>query len=257
MDIDTAPFFEFYYNHAEVNAILIMDSDGTVLDVNNAFSKNFGYNKQELKGKNFDTLFIQRDIEKNKPVSELETVLSKGQAHDENYVVDKRGHAIWCTGESMLAIGKDGDKYIIKDIINLQARKHLQLFLRGTDELLERIIESSKDIPMMIVDASMKVQKVNAAFLHLFEIEQSPKSGSRLSDIHHSFWNTEEIKTEILKMLVNNKAIQNKEFTFTTKSGAQKLIMVDSKILDNSTHLGRQLFLILEDVTPNLAVVNL
>src|SRR5215207_3237205 len=142
--MDMAPFFEFYYNNAEVNSILIMDSKGIILDVNQAFSKNFEYEKKDIVGNHLASLFTTEDKETNKPQHEIETVLSKGQAHDENYIVDKSGHAIWCTGESMLAIGKDGKKYIIKDIINLQAKKQLQLFLKGTDELLERIFESSK-----------------------------------------------------------------------------------------------------------------
>src|SRR5215218_10170102 len=130
--MDTAPFFEYYYNNAEVNSILILDSSGTVLDVNKAFTQNFGYNKEDIKGKKFTILFIEKDRENHKPDHELETVLSTGQSHDENYVVDKNGNAIWCTGESLLAIGKNGEKYIIKDIINLQAKKQLQLFLKNT-----------------------------------------------------------------------------------------------------------------------------
>src|SRR5215203_3456857 len=130
--MDTAPFFEFYYNNAEVNSIIIMNSEGTVLDVNGAFMKNFGYDKEDVLGRSFRQLFIPRDRQENKPGHELEEALSKGQSHDENYILNKAGDAIWCTGESMLAIGTDGEKYIIKDIINLQAKKQLQLFLKET-----------------------------------------------------------------------------------------------------------------------------
>jgi PAS domain S-box-containing protein len=249
-DMDTAPFFEYYYNNAEVNSILILDSNGVVLDINQAFSNNFGYKKEDIKGKDFTLLFIPRDKEKGSPQHELETVLSKGQAHDENYIVNKSGHAIWCTGESTLAVGKDGKKYIIKDIINLQARKQLQLFLKDTDELLERIFESSKDIPMMIMDGSMKIQKVNGAFLQLFEIEEAPLSGSRLSDLHHPFWIGEDIKTEVRKILVENQALVEKEFLFHTKAGEQKSIRIDTKIIERPSNIGRQVFIIFEDVTP-------
>ena len=248
--MDTAPFFEYYYNNAQVNCILIMDGKGTVLDVNRAFTQNFGYTKEDIKGKNLEVLFIQKDNEELKPQLELERVLSQGQSNDENYLVDKDGHAIWCTGESLLAIGKQGESYIIKDIINLQAKKQLQLFLQGTEELMERIFESSKDIPIMIIDGSMKIQKVNPAFLQLFEIENAPVTGSRLSDLNHPFWDIDKIKTEVRKTLVDNRPILNKEFLLITKSGEKKQIRLNSKIIDRQTKAGKQIFIILEDVTP-------
>jgi PAS domain S-box-containing protein len=248
--MDTAPFFEYYYNNAEVNSILILDDEGTILDVNRAFTQNFGYDKEEIAGKNFTMLFIQKDKEDHKPEMELERVLSKGHSHDENYVVEKNGHVIWCTGESILAIDNKGEKYIIKDIINLQAKKQLQLFLKDTDELLERIFESSKDIPMLIVDGSMKIQKVNPAFLHLFEIDEAPSGGARLSDLNHPFWKSENIKTEVRKILVNNESMIEKEFLLNTKSGEGKRIRLNSKIIDRQTNAGKQIFIIVEDITP-------
>src|SRR5215204_2336259 len=124
--METAYFFESYFNNAEVNSILIMDSDGFVLDVNKSFTTNFGYTSEEIKGKNFSILFNESDRLKNKPLFELRAVLSKGQAHDENYIVNKNGHSIWCTGESILINGKQGEKYIVKDVVNLEGRKHLQ-----------------------------------------------------------------------------------------------------------------------------------
>src|SRR5215203_3404860 len=184
--METGFFFESYYNNAEVNSILIMDSDGIVLDVNKSFTNNFGYTNQEIRGKNFSILFNESDRLKNTPVLELKTVISKGQAHDENYIVNKRGHSIWCTGESILIKGKDGEKYIVKDVVNLQAKKQLQLFLTETEELLERIFETSNDVPMIELDGSLKIQKVNKALLDLYEIEDSPVTGSRLSDLNHS-----------------------------------------------------------------------
>lgn len=247
--MDKTLFFDYYFDNAEVNAIMIMDSAGSVLDVNQAFTNNFGYNKEELKGKNFDLLFIQGDKEKNKPQLELEMVLATGQAHDENYVVDKAGHAIWCTGEAMLAKDRNGDAYIIKDLVNLQAKKQLQLFLQGTEELLERIVESSRDIPMLVLDGSMKVEKVNTAFLHLFELDEAPQSGSRLADLSHPFWRSEEVKNELRRILVTNQPLKGKEYVLDSRSGGQKRLKIDSRIIEKQGTSGRQIFIILEDLS--------
>ena len=246
--MDKALFFDYLYNQAEVNSIMIMDSKGNVLDINQAFTNNFGYYKNEIEGKNFELLFIQIDKENSKPAIELETVLSRGQSHDENYVLNKGGHAIWCTGESVLAHDRNGEKYIIKDIVNLQSKKQLQLFLKGTEELLERIFESSKDIPMLVLDSSMKVERVNMAFLHLFELDEAPKSGSRLGDLNHPFWKSENLKNELRGILVTNQPIKGKEYVVDTKTVIQKRFKMDSRIIEKQGNNGRQVFIILEEV---------
>src|SRR5215203_3175974 len=230
--MNTDEFFDSYYNNAEVNSILIMDTTGAILEVNRCFTANFGYNSDELKGQNFSLLFNKRDKEKNKPRLELEEVLTKGQARDENYVIDKNGHAIWCTGESILIEIKDGKKYIVKDIVNLQAKKQLQVLLTETEVLLERVFASSKEIPIMILDGSMRIKKANEAFLHLFEITDPPAEGDRLSDLRHSFWSLPEIKDELRQMIVNKEPVQQKDFLLETRSGDKKTVRLNSKFIE-------------------------
>jgi PAS domain S-box-containing protein len=140
-----------------------MDCKGVIFDVNQAFTTNFGYSKNDLKGQSFNILFNEFDRKKKLPELELETVTASGQAQDENYVVDKEGLEVWALGESLLVSNEEGEKYIVKDIINLQAKKQLQLFLNETEELLERIFESTKDLSIMILDSRMKIIKANRA----------------------------------------------------------------------------------------------
>lgn len=246
--MDTAQFFDYYFRNAAVNSIIVMDSEGIVLDVNQSFTKNFGYQKEEIKGRHFRILFNEPDQKQRKPENELERVLSIGQANDENYIVHRDGQEIWCTGETILVKSANGHSYLVKDIVNLQAKKQLQLFLAATEELLERIFESSSDIPMMILDGSMKIQKVNQAFVDLFEIGGMPEAGSRISDLTHPFWQMPDLKKELSNIIVTNQALRRKEFLLNTKSGERKLIMLDSKIVENQ-HRGKMIFIIIEDVT--------
>ncbi|HEX8277923.1 MAG TPA: hypothetical protein VF540_04480 [Segetibacter sp.] len=51
---------------------------------------------------------------------------------------------------------------------------------------------------IMILDSRMKIIKANRALLHLFEISDAPLAGSRLSDLHHPFLSSAEIKKEII-----------------------------------------------------------
>ena len=246
--MDTAEFFDYYFNNALVNSIIVMDSRGIILDLNQSFTKNFGYEKDEIKGRHFRMLFNDLDQKQNKPEKEVEIVLSIGQANDENYIVHRNGNEIWCTGETILVKASDGESYLVKDIVNLQSKKQLQLFLAATEELLQRIFESPGDIPMMILDGTMKIQKVNQAFIDLFEIGGMPDTGSRLSDVNHSFWQMQDVKKEVSNMIVSNQPIRRKEFVFYTKSAEMKTVMIDCKIIEN-THSGKMIFIIIEDIT--------
>src|SRR6476619_3418991 len=100
--------------------MLIMDCDGTILNVNKSFTKNYGYTTEDLEGRYFDLLYNERDKEEGKPQTELETVLKLRQSNDENFIMNKNGIPVWSSGETILVDGGDGKQYLVKDIINLQ-----------------------------------------------------------------------------------------------------------------------------------------
>ena len=158
---------------------MIMSSEGVILDVNEAFTKNFGYSNKSIQGKNFSILFNEGDRANKLPQLELQNLAAYGQADDENYVVSKNGLEVWTIGESMSVTGGDGVNYIVKDIVNLQTTNQMKFFLNNTEELLERIFES-KDIAIMVLNSSMKIIKANCAFLQLFDISIPPLAGSRV-----------------------------------------------------------------------------
>lgn len=180
-------FFNSYYNNAKVNSILVMSCEGVILDVNQAFTNNFGYSNEDVRGHNFSLLFTEDDRLNELPELELKNVAATGQANDENYVIDKQGLSIWSLGESILVSDSEGSDYIVKDIINLQAKRNVEFFLTETEELLEKIFESSKEIPMIVLDGGMKILKVNRPFLNLFDIAEQPPEGGRVAELPNAF----------------------------------------------------------------------
>jgi len=247
--MNTNLFFESYFNHAEINSMLIMQCDGTILKVNHAFTKNYGYANEDIEGKNFEMLFIEKDKEEGKPELELKTTIKFKQSHDENNIVNKYGNPVWSTGETVLVSGEEGKQYMLKDIINLQSKRQLQLFLNQTEELLERVFESSKEIPMMILDGSMKVIKINEAFAKLFHLKSMPSAGSRLADIDNAFWSSNALRAEMTNILVTNQPLRNKKYMVEEKSGNSKTILVNTRIIEGNIDVGKRIFVIIDDLT--------
>jgi PAS domain S-box-containing protein len=221
-----------------------MDCDGTILSVNDSFKNNFGYSNQEIKGLNFNVLFNETDKEKKCPETELETVLANGNPTDENYVVHKNGTEIWATGEALLVKGTNGLNYIVKDIVNLQSKKHLQFFVNETENLLERLFESSNEISVIVLDGGLRILKVNNAFLHLFEIETAPAAGSTLSSLNHTFWNDPSIKQDLRNIVVKNQSLQDKKVLLEAGK-TKRTIRLNSKLVDKEGG-EKKLFIIIQ-----------
>jgi PAS domain S-box-containing protein len=246
--MNTSFFFDSYFNHAEINCMLVMERNGTILKVNRAFTKNYGYATEDLQGKYFDILFTEKDKEEGKPELELKTVLKLKQAHDENYIVGKNGTPVWSTGETILVEGDEGQQYLIKDIINLQSKRQLQLFLNQTEELLERVFSSSKDIPMLILDGSMKLVNMNEAFIKLFNLERALPQGSRLAEIDHPFWRGSMLRTELTNILITNQPLRNGKYVVEEKDGSSRAIIINTRVIEGNSDVGKRVFVIVDEV---------
>jgi PAS domain S-box-containing protein len=246
--MDTTKFFHAYFTQAQVNSILIMNTLGIILDLNPAFTMNYGYTVQDLLGQNFSLLFTEQDKADNKPQLELQNVRSNGQSNDDNFVVSKGGLWSWSAGESVLISSSEREKFIIKNIINLQSRKYLKLLLMESEELLGRAFEDSLNIPMIVLDGSMKIVKVNQSFLGLFEMIEAPSEGSSLSSLDHPFWKNKEVKEEVRSIIVTHLPLKNKEFVLEMKSGEKKLVRLNSRIIDRGAGRGRKAFIMVDEV---------
>jgi PAS domain S-box-containing protein len=205
LTLNTTGFFETFFNNARYNGILLMKCDGEILDVNEAFHLRFGYLPEDLIGKNFSILFTENDRAIKKPESELQTVQEQGSANDENYIVHKDGSKLWVTGESVLIRNKDRETCIVKVVHNIHAQKQLERFLLKSHEFIESIFDSITDSALLLLDSSIRVNKVNRAFIKMFKLQKEPVKGSRLSDINNAFWARPDVKQGIVNFIVTEK----------------------------------------------------
>jgi PAS domain S-box-containing protein len=60
------------FDNASANAILVMDTEGYILDLNEAFTHSFGFKREELLGKHTRVLFTEEDQNRRLPELEIE-----------------------------------------------------------------------------------------------------------------------------------------------------------------------------------------
>ena len=99
--MNTSTFFNTVFSKAAKNAILILDEEGFILSVNDAFLKSFNYSTDKLIGKHFRMLFTEEARKNKKPEHELEQCKKTGSGNDENYLVCGDGTITWVSGESV------------------------------------------------------------------------------------------------------------------------------------------------------------
>ncbi len=229
--LKTSNFFDSFCKNAKHNAILVMDTKGVILEVNKAFLTAFGYVNEDLIERNFNILFTEEDRKKNKPEIELQKANNEGSGSDDNYLLQKSGKQVWVNGESVLVTGDDEVSYIIKIIHNIEAQKQLERFLLESNDFIETILESITDRGLIILDAEMKVIKVNSKFVEMFNLKEQPPEESKVSNIQHPFWSSPDVKQLLRNVLVRNEAIQNKGMEYTDDEGKIKWIELSSKFL--------------------------
>lgn len=207
---DTTPYFDFIFNNAKQNAILIMDQHGIVDRVNEAFTTAYGYTSDDLKSKHFRMLYLENDQRTKRPEIELNVVHREGASSDENYLVHKDGTPIWVTGESILVKANDST-CIVKIIHNIHAQKQLERYLLSSTELLNSLFESVQQSGLLLLNAQMRTIQANSAFKKMFGVDEGIEEGGRLQDIPHPLWQKAEVKEEVRNALVNGARI-DKEF---------------------------------------------
>lgn len=241
---NTSQFFDFIYRNTRTNAMVIMNADGIIQEVNEAFYMAFGYTTEDLNAKHFRIFYIEKDQVTRKPEIELNQVLRTGAANDDNYLVHKDGTPIWVTGESIL-VKAEGGTWIVKLIHNIHAQKQLERYLLSTSELLDSLFESVKQSGLLLLNAQMKVVRSNKAFRKMFGIEEQVAEGSKLQEISHAFWQKEELKNEVRNVLVKGGVIK-KEFLSSEGEDNIRRYEISSKLISGDGSEEQQLLLMVK-----------
>ncbi len=217
VDVQSFDFFKPLFSSAKQNTVIMLDINGNILDINPAFTGAFGY-EREVIGKNFSMLFTENDQKKDRPQIELSTVIDRGQAFDNNYLVNKQGKVVWVSGESLLIKNDKGDKCILKIIQDIHEKKEADESILRLNETNESILKSIEDM-VIVLDSDMNVTKANHAFYKLFHLKERSRE-------------TINFATVILPYDDNSTLVTKLQYALDTKicfSNAHLEIAIDEK----------------------------
>ncbi len=240
-------FFDALSNNAVQNCILLIDEDGTIIAINPAFSECFGYQQNEIEGKNIAMLFTEEDQRKGLPVKELKTVLSKGQASDNNYMVSKDKTITWVSGESVLVKNDEGKITIVKVIQNIDQQKKSEIELELLNEFNENILNSIEDAVIVLND-NKEVIKANRAFSELFDYNEQDIVKMNFAELIKPYDEFGELKNNILKAIGRKIQFSNISVEIETTAGEKKVFDVSCNLMqriDGKNYI----ILVMHDIT--------
>jgi PAS domain S-box-containing protein len=241
----TSEVFDQLFVNTKQTAMLIMDGQGIVQQVNEAFTTAYGYTTEDIAEKHFRMLYLEKDQVTQRPEIELNVTHREGSSTDENYLVHKDSTPIWVTGESVLIKTKESP-FIIKIIHNIHAQKQLERYLLASHELLDSLFDSVQQSGLLLLDTQLRTLKANSAFAKLFNLNVEIVEGSRVQEIPHAFWQGEEIKTDLRNALVNNAAIKKTYITEADEVEEFERLTIISKLIHNEETTERQLLLVIK-----------
>lgn len=236
-------YFEALYRNTKENTVILINPDGRIAAVNDAFSQCFGYDKKEIEGKNSTILFTEEDQKNDCPEKEIKKTLRTGQANDNNYLVHKNGEKIWVSGESVLVTNEDGEKMILKIVQNIHQQKTSENSIQELNTFNDNILQSISDI-VVVLDEKMNIIKANKAYLSLCNDDDSKNNISCFLNRSGSDPNLYHSLQESINFL---SGFTNKEAAIETSTGDKRTFEISCSPLESSGK--KNMLLVMHDVT--------
>ncbi len=236
-----------FFKNSKTNCLLILDKKGKVVGFNHAFTENFGYSKEDLAGKNFETFFNETDRLNKKPEEEIQSVLKTGYASDNNYLVAKNGSQIWISGESILVQQNSGEEFILKVVQNIQTHKITELNYIELNEFNESILATIDDA-VIVLDSQKKMFRYNLAFESIIHSVEKPITYKKLIQFLGSFEPKGELEEKIKKTIRSSHGFKNLQITIPDPVNEQNVYVVNGYKLALTNQKDRTLIMF-NDIT--------
>jgi len=196
--------------------------------VNPEFQRISGYTEDELLGNNAFMLVIPEDWPK---VRENAIKMLKGE-HSSPYLyraIDKEGEVKWII-ESVTSILYRGERAILGYFMDNTEREHANEALGLSEEKFHKAFRSSPDWFVISTLEDGFYIDVNEAFLETTGYRREEVIGR--TSVELGIWADPEQRSEMVKVLREEKKVRNLEAKFRMKSGEIRYVLWSAEVID-------------------------
>jgi PAS domain S-box-containing protein len=227
---------------ASVDALVTVDPQFLVTDVNEQTVRITGYSRDELIGSPFPDYFTDPE----RATVGVKQTLAEGFVT--NYVLVLRSRTGQETPVSFNAsVFKDTEghvKGIFAAARDITDQKRLEEELRQAQNYTRGLIESSVD-PMITVNQALTITDVNEQMVRLTEVPKEKLIGSRFD----RFFTEPDRAAAGVKKTLKEGYVTNYELTLKTPSGREVLVSFNASIFKDTEGNVRGIFAVARDVT--------
>ena len=227
---------------ASVDALMTVDPDLRITDVNEQTVRVTGFAREELLGSLFPDYFTDPD----RAISGVRQTLAEGIVT--NYVLVLRSKSGIETSVSFNAsVFKDTQgniRGIFASARDITAQKRLEEELRRAQNYTRGLIESSVD-PMITVDPDLTITDVNEQMARLTEVPKEKLIGSKFD----SYFTRADKAASGVRKTLREGYVTNYELARRTPSGRELLISFNASIFRDPEGEVRGVFAVARDVT--------
>ncbi|HKQ60065.1 MAG TPA: PAS domain S-box protein [Candidatus Polarisedimenticolaceae bacterium] len=227
---------------ASVDALVTVDPQFLITDVNEQTVRITGYSREELIGSPFPDYFTDAE----RATTGVRLTLAEGFVT--NYVLVLRSRTGKETSVSFNAsVFKDTEghvKGIFAAARDITEQKRLEEELRQAQNYTRGLIESSVD-PMITVNQALTITDVNEQMVRLTEVTKEKLIGSRFD---RYFTEPDRAATGV-KRTLKEAYVTNYELTLKTPSGREVLVSFNASIFKDTDGNVRGIFAVARDVT--------
>ena len=163
-------------------AIFMLGPTGEIRSWNVGAERVFGYEADEIIGKNFTQFYGPEDLEARKPQRELEVAAAQERIEDEGWRVRKGGTRMWVNTIITALRGPHGElKGFAKITRDLTRRREAEENFRRSEEVFRLLVSAVKDYAIFMLDADGRVATWNEGAHRLKQYEPEEIIGKHFS----------------------------------------------------------------------------
>lgn len=202
--------------------------DGTVIDVNDAWCRTYGYARERVIGRNAAEIGLWTDLERRRALSER--LLAEG--------VVRNFQCRWRRGSGEFAevllsadlIELDGEQVILSSAVDVTEARRAEVRLRESEARFVKIFRSSP-IPVVLSRVEDgRYLEVNDAWLHWFGLAREEVIGK--TSLELEVWANPADRARIVRRLVEGEPVRNVECRLRKKSGQTADTLLSAELFE-------------------------
>ena len=120
--------------------------------------------------------------------------------------------------------------------------------ISDTLEFLDGIIATIHN-PFIVRQKDFRIQKVNASFSKMFELNETQVEGKSLFEIQKHKWNNQKLRTLLGEMLVSNRHLVDEEITLRNSKGVEHIYLFNAREIIRKKGESELILLSISDIT--------